>query len=263
MKKLSRILMPAVLVLMLVILSGCSSKSITSLCDWSIQENSDTNDYSLFFGLLDDKDKYMAADVMADVRIEDESGKEIYSNTLSISEDDFDYYTSEAYGTRYLAEVRIPESDITAGSSSSGTVYMTVYNKDIGLTFDEVNFSASYCLPVADTLLSAEVPVDVNVIDFDGSVASEFRINDVSYTNDETNTSMDITVSGTKLSGSSSLSDVITYKIYDSQGYVVDSGTLFVDSVSAGESFRSDIYFYNANPGESYTIGFESYDWSY
>ena len=49
----------------------------------------------------------------------------------------------------YLAEIRIPEEEIKEGSSTNGTVYLTVYIDDI-LSFDEVNCTALYCLPVSD-----------------------------------------------------------------------------------------------------------------
>ena len=41
--------------------------------------------------------------------------------------DDFSYYSSQAAGEQYLANVRIPAAEIKAGTSASGKVYFTVY----------------------------------------------------------------------------------------------------------------------------------------
>ncbi len=57
-------------------LCGCSpfnsvilqSSNIETLKGWSFQYNQGTNDYSLFFGLLNEKDKYISADVDVDIR---------------------------------------------------------------------------------------------------------------------------------------------------------------------------------------------------
>ena len=63
------------------LLCGCSfspsmhngSNDIETLKGWSFQSNPGTNDYSLFFGLLNSNDKYIAADVDVDIRIVDDA----------------------------------------------------------------------------------------------------------------------------------------------------------------------------------------------
>lgn len=114
----------AVLTVFMFSLYGCSlientddlpsaimeSNDIESLKGWSFQSNSGTDDYSLFFGLLDGNDKYIAADV--DIRIINDADEEVYSATKSVTSEDFGDYESNAAGKQYLANVRIPASDI-------------------------------------------------------------------------------------------------------------------------------------------------------
>lgn len=261
----------AVLTVFMFSLCGCSflpsavmeSNNIETLKGWSFQSNSGTNDYSLFFGLLNDNDRYIAADVDVDIRIVNDEGEEVYSATKSVASRDFGDYESEAAGKQYLANVHIAASDIKSGKSNNGTVYLTVYKGD-AVRFDEVNCTALYCLPVADVTLSAEgLPIEINVKGFDGSTESVLEITDVSYTYEkEYIPQLKITFSGQKIDGDSSSYDIISYKLYDSDGYLIDSSNVYLQSLSAGDKFKDDsIVVYDITPGESYTLQFAEYSW--
>ena len=261
---MKKLILPLMIVLSLV-LSSCSnlaSSNVETLKGWSFQYNEGTNDYSVFFALLNKADQYVSANVDVDIRIEDESGTVLYSTTKSVTDDNFGYYTSQAAGEQYLAEIRIPEDEIAAGQSTSGTVYLTVY-KDDSIRFDEVNCSALYCLPLLDVNLVAEqLPVEVNVNSYFG-LESTMQIEEVSFEyEDNFSPLMRITVSGTKIYGESNSGyDIISYKILDSDGYVVDASQVFIYSLSQGDKFRDDsIVIYDVVPGETYTISFSGYD---
>ena len=260
------------LVLLLVFnLCGCSFVSpgtsvseIETLKGWSFQYNEGTDDYSVFFALLTKSDRYVSADVDVDIRIVNDDGVEVYKSTHSVTKDDFGYYTSQVAGEEYLANVRIPASQINAGTNANGKVYLTVYKGDF-LRFDEVNCTALYCLPIMDTYLVAEgLPAEINVKGYDGKSESKIKIEAVTYTYDKEYTSqLKITVTGSKTFGeTSSFYDTIAYKIYDSDGYMVDSGHVFLRNLTAGDKFKDDsIVVYDVIPGETYTIKFSEYTW--
>lgn len=135
----------------------------------------------MFFGLLNSNDQYIAGDIDVDIRIINDAGEEVYSATKSVTAQDFGNYESQTAGKEYLADVRIPASDIKNGKSNNDTVYLTVY-KDDTVRFDEVNCSALCCLPVADVKLTAkELPVELNVKGYDGNIESVIKITDVSF----------------------------------------------------------------------------------
>lgn len=247
-----------------IISGGLSNSEVETLKGWSFQYNEGANDYSIFFGLLTRSNKYVSADVDVDVRIVNDNGVEVYNATHFVNKDDFDYYTSQAAGEEFLANLRIPASDISDGTSSSGKVYLTVYKGDY-LRFDEVNCSALYCLPTKDVQLVAEgLPKEINVKGYDGSIEAKIVINDVTYVYDNDFTSiLKITFSGTKTYGKTSSSyDIISYKIYDSEGFLVDSSNVYLSTLSEGDKFRDDsIIVYDVVPGETYTIKFDEYTW--
>lgn len=261
----------AVLTVFMFSLCGCSilptaiteSNNIETLKGWSFQSNPGTNDYSLFFGLLNGNDKYIAADVDVDIRIVNDADEEVYSATKSVTSKDFGYYESQVAGKQYLANIRIPASDIKSGKSNNGTVYLTVY-KDDDVRFDEVNCTARYCLPVADVQLTAEgLPVEIKVKGYDGSTESVINITDVSYVYEKEYTpQLKIIFSGEKTYGNSSSYDIISYKLYDSNGYLIDSSNVYLNSLSAGDKFKDDsIVVYDITPGENYTLRFAEYSW--
>lgn len=238
--------------------------NVETLKSWSFQFNEETNDFSLFFGLLDKNRDSLSANVDIDIRIVNENGEEMYRATKSVSKDDFDYYTSQTAGEQYLANVRIPASDILPGTSSNGKVYLTVYKSDI-VRFDEVNCDVLYCLPVKDVQLTCEsLPLELNMKDYLGNTESIIQINDVSYNYDKKySPQLEIIISGVKTYGSKNSDyDIISYKLYDSDGYMIDSGIIYLSALSAGDKFKDNsLVIYDITPGTSYTLKLMEYDW--
>lgn len=260
------------LLIIVVGLCGCSaitssileSQSIETLKGWSFQYNEGTNDYSLFFGLLNGQDKYISANVDVDIRIVDESGNELYKGTHSVTQKDFGYYMSQIAGEQYLANVRIKAAEIAEGTSSSGTVYLTVY-KENKVRFDEVNCKALYCLPTKGVTFTVEgLPVELKVKAYDGSTESIIRVEDYSFRYDDgLMPQIKVTLTGTKTFGNSKTGyDIISYKLYDSEGYLVTSSNLYLSSMGEGDKFKDDsIVFYDIKPGETYTLKLSEYSW--
>ncbi len=238
---------------------GSTTADIETLKSWSFQYNEGTNDYSVFFALLTESDRYVSADVDVDIRIVNDNNEEVYSRTHFVVKNDFGYYSSQAVGEQYLANLRIPAADISLGTSANGKVYLTVYKGD-SLRFDEVNCEALYCLPVKDVQLIADgLPQEINVKGYNGKVESKIKIEEVQYTYDKAFTSqLKITVLGIKTYGNAnSTYDMISYKIYDSKNFMVDSGNLYLRSLSTNDKFKDNsIVVYDVVPGENYTIKF-------
>lgn len=216
--------------------------NIETLKSWTFQFNDGTNDYSLFFGLLDQNGESISADIDVDIRIVNENDEEVYRETKSVSKNDFSYYTSQTFGEQYLANVRIPTSDIALGTSSNGKVFLTVYKADI-VSFDEVNCDALYCLPIKDVQLTCDsFPFELKVKDYFGNTESIIQINDVAYEFEkEYFPKLKITIFGEKTYGDTNSGyDIISYKLYDSEDYMIDSGNIYLRSLSKGDKFKDD-----------------------
>ena len=241
---------------------GYSAYRVETLKILSFQYNEGTSDYSLFFGLADKNDKPLSAGVDVDIRIVNDENEEVYTGTKSVSPDDFGCYTSRAAGEQYLANVRIPAAEIKAGKSKSGKVYFTVY-KGNAIRFDEVNCDALYCLPIEEVQVTFDsFPLDLKMKDFMGGTASVIQIQGAEFKFDKDYIpKLTVTITGEKKSGSrDSGYDMISYKLYDSAGYLVDSGNIYLSSLSAGDKFKDNsVVIYDITPGESYTFRLSEY----
>lgn len=246
--------------------AGSAEFNVETLKGWSFQFNEGTNDYSLFFGLLDKDGNYLATDGSVDIRIVNEKDETVYTATKNFSKDDFGNYTSQIAGEQFLVNVRIPASDIEEGKSSSGKVFLTVYNEN-AYAFDEVNCEATYCLPVSDiNLIHGVFPQEIEVTGYLGGTDAILRITDLTYEFDkEYIPQLKITLFGEKVFGKDSSGvayDVIDYKLYDREGYSIDSGSVFLDSLREGEKFKdSSIVIYDITPGETYELQLMERSW--
>ena len=89
-------------------------------------------------------------------------------------------------------------------------------------------------------------------------MAARFRIDSVEGEADTDGIpSIRATVSGEKLSESGDfVMNMFSYKVYDSEGYVTDTGKIYLNDLAAGDKFRHELTIYDVVPGESYTIQF-------
>lgn len=232
---------------------------VQTLRYWQIQHNSGTNDYSVFFAFEDENGKEIAASGTAQLRIEDEESNILYEGTKMFSKSDFDYYSNEKLGSHYYVCIRINDSEVVKGVSESGKLFLTISGDQY--RFDEVNCTALYCLPVKDVTLNAEkLPKEIVNKNYSGAVTSKITITDIQYVfGKDSLMSLKITIIGEKNYGENgSLYDDFKYKIYDHEGFMVDNGTVFLSSLAKGDKFKKEITFYDAKPGETYTIKFEN-----
>jgi hypothetical protein len=241
---------------------GIKARYVTTLKNWFFQENSGVNEYNFFFSLHGDDGDAIDAEVTADVRIEDESGNVLYKKTHTVTEKDYGDYTRQNTEL-HLACVRVPKSAVLPGVSSSGKAYLKVYREEI-VEFDEVSCDVYYGLPVKDVKIVCEtLPVELKMKDYRGNVESVIRVEEVKYAfNSDIVNDLKIELTGTKTQGGSNSFDHFIYKLYDSKGFMIDSGSVLLSSLSAGDRFKEDITIYkDVTPGETYTIKFEEYSY--
>lgn len=56
--------------------------------------------------------------------------------------------------------------------------------------------------------------------------------------------------------------DIIKYKLYDSEEYMVTSGSIYLNSLDQGDKFKDDsIVTYDIIPGETYRFILSESDW--
>ena len=263
MKKLSLILVCTLL------LSLCScawlpyqrgSQGIKGIYNWSFRYNPQTDDYSLLFQLVDDNGFSVAEAVTVDVSIISDADERVHEKTHSLTLRDFEAQKLPGGDTALFADLRIPAADITEGTAPYGTLFFTVYQDQKVIGYGNY-YIASVPLHVkAVELVAPDLPMTVTVKDREEKTASELEIRQIRCVFDKNNPFyLKIAVMGEKTYGKQAdIRDVIGYQLYDSQGKMVDSGTITLDDLAEGDRFEDEsIVFYFPTPGETYTITFQ------
>lgn len=242
--------------LLMVALCACTTSRAETLEDWSFQYDETSETYSLFFALCDSAGRNISADAQVDVRIVNGDEETVYTGSHDIHAEDFGLYTNQSEGERLLANVKIPASDISQGTSSEGTVFFTVSGSSFA--FDECSIEILDDLPLkAIDIRADQLPVELNIQDYGSASHSTIRIDEVSVIQDEYLPDQAVIVlQGEKIRGSGTY-DSFDYKLYDSDEQLVDNGIVMLSGLSEGERFEDDsLMLFGLVPGERYTLRF-------
>ena len=103
-----------------------------------------------------------------------------------------------------------------------------------------------------------ETPVTVNAYGYNGSVESTSRVNEVKY--DKNDCKLIFTVEMLKNNSSFDRTYArMVYKINNENGVTVDTGTLSVGPMSAGDKMEETVYLYMIDKSGKYTLVLEDY----
>ena len=234
-------------------------QKVTYISDRRVQYNEADEQYVVFFGLQDQNENYMNGSGTAEITIKDSNGNILYAQSLRFTPSDFTDWTNTTWdSSRYLCGLYIDRSNIKGSASTSGTLSIKVIMDD-GVWFNASNCSI-YDLPEKTVeIILPELPTEVA----DGSYGyvSILTIKEITYTSsisydgsaDVTFTFL-VTLTEKSSKENESASTEIGYKLYDSDGVVVDSGTIYVTPLAEGETARENEYIYNLDPNETYTL---------
>ncbi len=194
---------------------------------------------------------YVMAPGYADIRIVNDDGETVYSATKQFSVNDF-----KVSGSQYTMQIKIKADEITGGYTTYGDIYVKVYNPGY-YNFNEYSHSV-YKLPLAKTtVILPELPITLSEYDYNGKRESSFKITDITY--ETSGDTLYLYFAGEKTydekGSGQSRSCQISWKLYDMEGYVVDSGTVYTVGVAMGEKFRNEkAYVWDIEVGQTYRL---------
>ena len=206
----------------------------------NVYEYSDEIKINISFKDFSGYTAYSAASV--DVKIVDSTNTVIYDKTLKKTESQ--------------SGVSITHDEITVGSTSTGTLYYKVYTDNT--SFDEVSFELTK-LPWTVNVTLPSTPKSVSYYSYSGAIQSTCKITEISYTVGYGD-SLCIHFTGEKTYDKNGSNQsgycYIAWKLYDSDGYVVDTGTCYTNSLRTGEKFKNaEAWAYDViEEGKSYTL---------
>ena len=220
----------------------------------------DNNGYFYFlFSFLDENDNEMKCGATVKIRIVNSKNETVYSKTHTVTEKDFGIWENKYYNEEWLAaSIYIHDSDITPGLSTSGKIYYTITASD-GSYWKECSLDISGDLPVKQAkIILPTLPKTITEFSYSGNVYSTVKITNITY--EISDDDLYIYFTGEKtydMEGDRySSTCVVGWKLYDSEGYIVDSGTFYSPKIAVGEKFRDeeDYAWDVIEPGEVYTL---------
>ncbi len=220
----------------------------------------DTEGFFRFnFSFLDADEKEIAVPAIVEIRIVNDKGVTVYSATRTVKTSDFSTwgYNNGAV-KKYQASIKIDCSDIKQGLIESGKIYYKIYVPDYA-DFDEYDLTINKGLPLKPSKVNLpKLPATISDYLYNDQIDSTVKITNITY--EIKDYDLYIYFSGEKTYEREGLlysqSTKVGWKLYDSENYVVASGTFYSPAVAVGEKFRNeeDTAYNCIKPGETYTF---------
>jgi len=190
-----------------------------------------------------DEDGYsIQAPAYVKIRIDDANGNTVFEKTL-IMKDSQD-------------SVSIDFSEFSS-YTTTGTIYYTVFNDYF--YFDEISYETEN-MPWTVIVDVPELPANISYYGAFDNKQSTCKVTNISFEISRASNTLILLFTGEKtydVNGNNySDSCYVGWKLYDEEGYVVASGTLYTDTLAVGEKFKNaeSLAYDCIEPGETYTL---------
>ena len=223
------------------------NKKVEWIRSWRTQYITDESQHVLLFELATADEVAVAAEGTVAIKVVNENGETVFDSIFNFTPKDFDTWVTNDGTEFYYAAIYINDSLFDKGTSGDGTVYFTVYGDEY--EFEECEIGI-YNLPVLDVQLKLpELPAIISYKDYWGDVQSKVKITGVTYEIMYGDT-LAICFSGEKVFDKNGKSNNdscwFAWKLYDSQGCLIDNGTVLTKSLQTGDKFKDEMaYVFN------------------
>lgn len=215
--------------------------------------------YRFFIGFEDVNDNRMSTSGSIYIEILDGNGNIIYSETHLFDESDFDNWGNQTTGYTLKLAIELNIDDFASSETTDGVLKYRI-DLDSGVYWDTLSIDISD-LPLNINVSLPDLPLEVKRYFSTGTLWYKVNLTEIDWsyeTNYDGTIDIILSFTGTKTyyykGNNVSSSNTFSIRILDSDGYVVDTKTVYPPSLMVGESFRDEeVKFYNLDVGE-YTI---------
>lgn len=226
----------------------------------SIDNDKENRRFCFSFSLKDEDNNYLKVPVIAEMKITNTKGEVVYEKAKKVTVNDY----SAKNGYSCIASVYIDYSEIEKKATDDGEFSVIVYNDYV--SFSEYNNTVWY-LPVKESTVEIPtLPKNFSVYK-NGERLTTLKITEIEYKVDSSFVSLLFTGEKTydDEGNSYSRSCGVGWKLYDSEGYLLKSGTYYTDDLKVGEKFRAgEVNFYlgyDTTPGDNFKLELLDVDW--
>ena len=239
------------------------AKKVKWISERDIDNLDDEQKFRLMFSLKDANENWLKVPVVVAMKITNDNGEIVYKATRIVKTSDYSGWTN-GYGKKWTAAaIYIPYADITPGTTSKGVISFEVYNDYV--SFNTGTLTISSGLPLKPTtIIMPTLPRTLHEYSYNNRINSSVTITNITY--EISGDDLYIYFTGEKTydkeGNNYSRSCKVGWKLYDSDGYILDSGTFYSPGIAVGEKFRNEkAYAWDViQPGETYRLEISSVD---
>lgn len=213
--------------------------------------------YEFHIGVENEAGKLASANLEITVEMIND-GTTVYQKTFSIRTEDFKEGTRSNGDVELRAKFSVYKDDIAKGINDTGEVKFTArFENDPSEIWAQRYYNFSLPQLVTIVILPS-LPTAIANRGWDGYIDQIIRVTDITYVVEGND--LYLYFSGEKRSDSKgdtySRFSEIGYKLYDSEGYTVASGTVYITALAVGDKFKDEeeIIWNKITQGETYTL---------
>lgn len=216
------------------------AKKVHWISNREIDDLSEEKKFRLMFSLKDKNENYLKVPVVVYIEILNDKNDLVYRASRLVKTDDYLTWTNNFNKKWVAAAVYINYSDIDYGTSKNGTIYFEVYNDYVSFDTSTLTMDNLPLKPV--TIILPTLPVTIRKYDYNKKISTSVMITNLTYTVKDDDLYLYFT--GEKLydieGNGYSRSCRVGWKLYDSQGYIVKTGTFYSPNIATGEKFKDE-----------------------
>lgn len=233
------------------------ARKVEWISNREIDDLEDEKQFRLMFSLKDSSENYLKVPVIVEIKIENDNGEVVYNATKIVRASDYSGWSNNFGKNWTAAAIYIKYSEITGGTTNKGDITFTVYNDYV--SFAPKTLAIYDNLPLKPTkVIMPTLPDTIHDYNWNNNVNSSCKITNITYEISGDDLYLYFTgektydAEGKKYSRACS----VGWKLYDSDGYIVDSGTFHSPNIAVGEKFKNEkAYAWDViTPGETYTL---------
>lgn len=187
--------------------------------------------------------------------ITNDNGEQVYKKNHKVTEANYSVWNSNLMGSKLLGCIYVKDSEITPGSTEKGVLTISAELSN-GSYWKEDTLKISN-LPVKPLQLSLPtLPLTVTKYKYSGGVSTKVEVQKITYEYDRRLT-FSLTVKMIENAKGNDSMDYcdITYKLKDSKGVIVSSGTWLVGQMSVGDTIvENETVYVDLDLNESYVL---------
>lgn len=228
-----------------------------------VEYHEENDEFVVMFALEDSQDNYLEASGTAKIKITDDAGNVIYDSEIPFTESNFTDWTRPFRDdSTHGCWLTIPRGDVQPASSSSGTLELSVTGP--GFSFDPESYTITDLPEKRATINLPAMPVNITDSRYSSHVCyatvNELTYESTLYYDGTMSVELTAVITLNSKSGEQNVADdvAVGYRLTDSTGMVVGSGTIYSEEIRPGEKSKGHSYVNDLDPAETYTLTLEN-----